>query len=544
MTLQNYQLVKEEDWYYLSRKRITTHSYVNALALSSELSKLSHCNGPVVPVPGTTLSPRDKVFTPKSDLIRSDVGEMSDVKSMKGLSPLVINAKEKVFDNDYESVGHSSPLTVKSDQPDHKSYSQESSVGADKKITLSKNNMSVEDVKLSLINRRRSKEIESKMVKDPVLVVNVERSKSEELGEGDDLVDKNSLKAVENEEKVSNVGPEIEEMNQQSESAVRCLIDQKERESATEIDDKTGTESEIINLDDNRESLVSPFTPESEASCQLKTTPLVDSTEDTLGLDSKVIDSTPTARPGESGHRKILQKRVSLDSPESLQEEAMRHFSSGNVGGSFSQIGPLARDFGVSSLPSTPSQVTSSAISPLVTDISIQLIKSDGRCEAFQASPERDLQSEIHFVNDDYSGSLKRCSSFAGFRSKESCEAVKAEDVSVSQTQSPVKPTGPISRITGRYRHFSAPLSGHGTPKSRVSTLPQTPSYDSSRCSFTEDGTCKLTLYHRKILEICQTSLCYNTGKNECFQGYTGIRLSVHLTVCPLGMGSISYFSN
>lgn len=80
-------------------------------------------------------------------------------------------------------------------------------------------------------------------------------------------------------------------------------------------------------------------------------------------------------------------------------------------------------------------------------------------------------------------GPLKKSSSFAGFHTEESEHLCKPVDQNVAALAvSPVK-LPPL----GRFRHFSAP-SGHGTPLSKPSTLPQTPSWFSSAGSYTEEG--------------------------------------------------------
>ncbi|XP_071119812.1 KICSTOR complex protein SZT2-like [Haliotis cracherodii] len=76
-------------------------------------------------------------------------------------------------------------------------------------------------------------------------------------------------------------------------------------------------------------------------------------------------------------------------------------------------------------------------------------------------------------------GSLKKSSSFAGFQAETQHEEIQQTTGGGLTT----RPTLP--HVRGR--HFSAP-SGQGTPHSRSSTLPHTPSLFSSRGSYTEDG--------------------------------------------------------
>ncbi|XP_067679134.1 KICSTOR complex protein SZT2-like [Haliotis asinina] len=76
-------------------------------------------------------------------------------------------------------------------------------------------------------------------------------------------------------------------------------------------------------------------------------------------------------------------------------------------------------------------------------------------------------------------GSLKKSSSFAGFQAETQHEEIQQ----TTGGGSTARPTLP--HVRGR--HCSAP-SGQGTPHSRSSTLPHTPSLFSSRGSYTEDG--------------------------------------------------------
>ncbi|KAL4236752.1 KICSTOR complex protein szt2 [Mactra antiquata] len=140
------------------------------------------------------------------------------------------------------------------------------------------------------------------------------------------------------------------------------------------------------------------------------------------------------------------------------------------------------------------SPVMSTVTSPVMSDVSIQLTKTDGHIEPYRSSPERKEGLQKSAVNDSFESDeleneavLKRSSSFAGFRSNDSTAVLKPE--TMNDGQSPVK--GPQHILIGsqlRSRHCSAPVSGQGTPRSKVSTLPYTPSCISSRDSFTEDG--------------------------------------------------------
>jgi hypothetical protein len=85
---------------------------------------------------------------------------------------------------------------------------------------------------------------------------------------------------------------------------------------------------------------------------------------------------------------------------------------------------------------------------------------------------------------------LKKSSSFAGFQNEQTAETFSRQDSAASVLPVlPLKPFGGTPHLPslGRLRHSSAP-SGHGTPRSKNSTLPQTPSWISSRGSYTEEG--------------------------------------------------------
>ncbi|KAJ8305511.1 LOW QUALITY PROTEIN: hypothetical protein KUTeg_016056 [Tegillarca granosa] len=99
-----------------------------------------------------------------------------------------------------------------------------------------------------------------------------------------------------------------------------------------------------------------------------------------------------------------------------------------------------------------------------------------------------ELRSES--LSDDISeGTLKKSSSFAGFNLEENTEPFKRQESMTALSSSPIKSVTNVPQLPslGRLRHFSAP-SGQGTPRSKASTLPQTPSWISSRGSYTEEG--------------------------------------------------------
>ncbi|XP_060082039.1 KICSTOR complex protein SZT2-like [Ylistrum balloti] len=84
---------------------------------------------------------------------------------------------------------------------------------------------------------------------------------------------------------------------------------------------------------------------------------------------------------------------------------------------------------------------------------------------------------------------LKKSSSFAGFLTEDSVESFKRQDSMTALSISPIKGVSGTPQLPslGRLRHSSAP-SGQGTPMSKHSTLPQTPSWISSRGSYTDIG--------------------------------------------------------
>lgn len=84
---------------------------------------------------------------------------------------------------------------------------------------------------------------------------------------------------------------------------------------------------------------------------------------------------------------------------------------------------------------------------------------------------------------------LKKSSSFAGFLSQDSAEPFKRQESLTALCTSPTKGVPGMAKLPslGRLRHSSAP-SGQGTPMSKHSTLPQTPSWISSTGSYTDIG--------------------------------------------------------
>ncbi|XP_060584658.1 uncharacterized protein LOC132740711 [Ruditapes philippinarum] len=387
MSFKNYQLNKEDEWYYLSKKRINAFTYVNASVLSSALVELSQWSG--------KQGSSTKVCSPSS------VSELTDTKSAKNLSPLSVNAKEKSFDIGGEHVGCSSPLTVKSDgyiPSEVKRHSLESNLSLEKRTSTE--GLNLENV--SLINRRKSKELVLKMIqssKDNMSDREKTQVSCEQAGKVEEKADSSTADSLTN---------------------LKQDIEAQQKSDGSKIDDESSQNPSNV-LQKEGKSVVSP-------------------------TSSSVFDSPTT----------------------------------GSI--SFSVSG-------------TGSHVTSAVQSPVISDISIQLTKTDGRCEPFRTSPERTCAME-NMLDDEFDRTdleneavLKRCSSFAGFRSQEPCVPTKQDSEIESQGPSPMKAQqhsliGP----QGRARHCSAPVSGQGTPRSKVSALPYTPSCISSRGSFTEDG--------------------------------------------------------
>ena len=81
---------------------------------------------------------------------------------------------------------------------------------------------------------------------------------------------------------------------------------------------------------------------------------------------------------------------------------------------------------------------------------------------------------------------LKKSSSFAGFQNEQTQDNLKRQESLAVLPALPGKMVPQLPSL-GRLRHSSAP-SGQGTPRSKASTLPQTPSWISSRGSYTEEG--------------------------------------------------------
>lgn len=130
-----------------------------------------------------------------------------------------------------------------------------------------------------------------------------------------------------------------------------------------------------------------------------------------------------------------------------------------------------------------------------------------------QQSSVAPLQSSVLINQNSGSNSdeildtvLKKSSSFAGFQNEQTAETFNRQDSAASVLPVlPLKPFGGTPHLPslGRLRHSSAP-SGHGTPRSKNSTLPQTPSWISSRGSYTEEGRSYIisTLHLQAAFEI------------------------------------------
>lgn len=397
MCLENYQLNKEEEWYYLSKKRILAFNYVNASVLSSALVELSQWNG----------KPNTKACSPSS------ISELTDSKSVKNLSPLVLTAKDRSFETGCENVSRSSPLTVKSDghsPSEPKRHSRESSLSLEKRTTSEIFNLE----NISLINRRRSKELVLKMMK----------------GSHDSLTEGERIRGSEPLDKVTADSPTAASM------VVRKQIGSIQNETLIDdtgiVDEQLNNSNEVLqeNVDPkDGECVNSPKTPLSSAAV-------------TSMIDSPTIAGSAIFSPSRTG-----------------------------------------------------SQVTSAVQSPVFSDVSIQLTKTDGHCEPFRSSPERSVtnpsMTDDSFDSEDLENAavLKRCSSFAGFKSE---VPNKHDHSDENHSHSQLKgPPHVLIGHQGRARHCSAPVSGQGTPRNKVSVLPYTPSCISSRGSFTEDGECE-----------------------------------------------------
>ena len=371
MNLQNYQLIKENNWYYLAKKRLAFSGYVNAAGSLDDYSQWK----------GQTPS-SSKVCSPVS---KSELSDQPESKPSKNLSPLVLNAKEKGFDIATESVGRSSPLTIKSDSQspsEPRRHSRESSCVFQEK-RLSAEGINLEGI--SMLHRARGRDLVLRMKGSHESISSGERRRSNETSED-----------------LSNARDALIQNIKEGDT-----YKDKEKEGQRETTDKGDT-------------------------------------------------SLPT-------------RTESFDSPSSTFDN-------------------------ISFSPSAAGSHTTSAVqSPVVSDVSIQLTKIDGQCEPFKSSPERnmqgkDLATDSYDSEDQNEAVLKRCSSFAGFKSEESCTTITDEESYVSHEVSPEKGHLQTLGSLGRLRHCSAPLSGQATPKNRVSVLPYTPSCISSRGSFTEDG--------------------------------------------------------
>ena len=446
MSIPNYQLIKEAEWYYLAKKRFMLTNFINAVALSSALVELKQSEHGIPPVP-PLFTPTPRGERPASTGSKLTAGDSTDeTKPGRNISPLVLNSKDKVFDIGSEIIGRSSPVTVKPPKVEGQNDGSAEKKKEDRKSVDRKSGVFVEGINLegmSLLNRRKSKE----------LVLKVKRASTDSL---------ESLGRRRSSEKVETLsGAEKDEVGSRSD--------------VVETPSTGGTEQK------------SPLVVDSNK----KVTGAVDSRKSSLEK-SDVFDSPSTGGTEQ-------KSPLVADSDKKATTAAEARKSSFEKSGESCSGGEARRSSDTSESkhsldsPSIVLQQESNLASPLVTDVSIQLTKTDGRSECYRAPSEgklAHLEVDNSFENEDpeNEGILKRCSSFAGFRSDTPCGTIKPEDESLSQAHSPVKGFHPVMGPVGRLRHFSAPLSGQGTPKSRVSTLPQTPSWMSSRGSFTEDG--------------------------------------------------------
>ena len=426
MSIPNYQLIKEAEWYYLARKRFVLTNFINAVALNSALVELTQAEHSIPPAPPPfTVSPRgEKSCSPGT---KNTTGDSTDeIKHIKNVSPLILNAKEKVFDIGCEIIGRSSPVTVKPSKFDGQTDGSAEKKKDERKSADRKPGVFVEGINFesgtSVLNRRKSKE----------LVLKMKRASSDSL----------------------------------------------ESFGLRKSNDRNETDAGTVKVEAKR--LSDPVEGASVDADQIK--------NQQLDLHQKAADKKLTSEADSS-----LDKPVDEGSEREIKRSIERPESKHSEGS-----------------PVVVSQTDGTHSSPLVTDVSIQLTKTDGRSECYRAPSDGKLElgADNSFDSEDpeNEGILKRCSSFAGFRSDTACGTMKAEDESLSQVHSPVKGIHPIlAGPVGRLRHFSAPLSGQGTPKSRVSTLPQTPSWVSSRGSFTEDG--KSLLERNLHIEITTRSL-------------------------------------
>ena len=488
MSLANYQLIKEVDWYYLARKRFVLTNYINAVDLNSALVELSKSELSIPPAPPFTVSPRgDKPYSLSA--IKTTTGESTDeTKHVRNISPLVLNTKEKVFDIGSEIIGRSSPVTVKPTKGDNQADVSVEKKKDDRKPGDRKSGVFVEGMNLesgfSLRNRRKSKE----------LILKVKKASSDSL-ESAGL--RKSHERIDAGVSVTEVKTGTKAIPDSAESA--AVVDHGKTEqlgqAVQSLHDQQEADKKVVAELDSRKSSLDKAEPDNIKSSLEKSD---QSVHDQQVADKKVVAESDSRMSGldktvqsihdhQQADKKAVAERDSRTS--SLDKAAAEHSSEGETRrSSDTSESKLSEDS-----PSFASHLDGTHANLLMTDVSIQLTKTDGRSENYRAPSEvklaLDVDNSFDIEDPEYEGILKRCSSFAGFRSETACGTIKPEDESLSQAHSPVKGVHPIlAGPLGRLRHFSAPLSGQGTPKSRVSTLPQTPSWVSSRGSFTEDG--------------------------------------------------------
>ena len=518
MSLANYQLIKELDWYYLARKRFVLTNYINAVDLNSALVELSKSELSIPPAPPFTVSPRgDKPYS--LSFIKTTTGESTDeTKHVRNISPLVLNTKEKVFDIGSEIIGRSSPVTVKPTKGDNQADDSVEKKKDDRKPGDRKSGVFVEGMNLesgfSLRNRRKSKELVLKVKKassDSLESAGLRKSQ-ERIDAGVSVTEvKTDTKAipdsVDSTAFVDHGKTEqleaVQSFHDQQKADKKVVAEPDSRTSSldkAELDNrKTSLEKSVLSVHDQQEADKKVVAePDSRKSSLDKAEP--DNRKTSLdkaepdNRKSSLDKAEPDSRKSgldkvdhQQVDKKVVAERDSRTS--SLDKAAAEHSSEGETRrSSDTSESKLSEDS-----PSVASHSDGTHATPLMTDVSIQLTKTDGRSENYRAPSDvklaLDVDNSFDIEDPEYEGILKRCSSFAGFRSETACGTIKPEDESLSQAHSPVKGVHPIlAGPLGRLRHFSAPLSGQGTPKSRVSTLPQTPSWVSSRGSFTEDG--------------------------------------------------------
>ena len=444
MTIPNYQLIKEAEWYYLAKKRFILTNFINADALNNALVELKESGHFIPPAPPPLMiTPRgDKSFSPSTKL---GAGESTDdSKQVRNISPLVLNTKGKGFDMGSDIIGRSSPITVKPQKVEVQSDGSAEKQKEDRKSADRRSGVFIEGVSLegaSFLNRRKSKE----------LVLKVKRSSTD------------SLESLGRRKSNENVDTDI---NATGKDEVKSRVGTIESTPVEPEKDNSKTRSDTVDASESVSSRIRKDPSKIE---------MIESVE---SKDSKVSVSDAIDKKLSAGSE---DRKSSLDKPAEKDSGGETRRSSATSDSKHSDDSVSVVSHSEISLPS-----------PLVTDVSIQLTKIDGKSECYIPPTEDKLGLEVDnsFEDDpENEGILKRCSSFAGFRSETPCAAIKSVDEGLSQAHSPLKGfhpnfVGPV----GRFRHFSAPLSGQGTPKSRVSTLPQTPSWMSSRGSFTEDG--------------------------------------------------------